>query len=307
METIKLKAINIADNINIKQLKANFAGHLIMSTSTELFYKIDENKFISMFNYGVIAFSDHTLAEREKVIDSISQYCNDKQESISETLQIEFKKEDGIFYSNEILFVPHSHQKDELFHIVMFDLSQTVALDYYAGIADKLLQEVKTYATQLANRGKISLSKRSMMKFIGKSLNTRNEIIDNLYIFDSPDIAWDDERVERVHKILSRVFDLNVRFRELEYTFNIIDNNLKIFNDSYEHRHSAFLEIVVIILILIEVIKSFVETLWKWEIDLFYDFFFLKISVSNSDEESEKEYYMERGKVFIYAKYRTIH
>lgn len=145
------------------------------------------------------------------------------------------------------------------------------------------------------------------MKFIGKSLNTRNEIIDNLYIFDSPDIAWDDERVERVHKILSRVFDLNVRFRELEYTFNIIDNNLKIFNDSYEHRHSAFLEIVVIILILIEVIKSFVETLWKWEIDLFYDFFFLKISVSNSDEESEKEYYMERGKVFIYAKYRTIH
>jgi len=32
-----------------------------------------------------------------------------------------------------------------------------------------------------------------MMKFIGKSLNTKNKIVDNLYIFDSPDIAWDNK------------------------------------------------------------------------------------------------------------------
>jgi required for meiotic nuclear division protein 1 len=262
METIKLKAINIADNINIKPLKANFTGHLIMSTSTELFYKTGENKFISIFNYGVIAFSDHTQAEREQVIDSIAAFCNDKQEILTETLQIEFKAIENISYKNDILTVPAQDRSDELFRIVMFDLSQTVALDYYAGIAEKLLHEVKTYATQLARKGKISLSKRSMMKFVGKSLNTRNEIIDNLFIFDSPDIAWDDERVERVHKILTRVFDLNVRFKELEYTFNIIDNNLQIFNDSYEHRYSSFLEIVVIILILIEVVKSFAETIW---------------------------------------------
>jgi required for meiotic nuclear division protein 1 len=262
MEPIKLIAINIADNINIKMLKANFVGKLIISTSTELFYKTDENKFISMFNYGVIAFSNHTRKERDQVIDSIMKYCNDSQAKISETIQIEFRQHASIVYQNEILVVPEIDHTDEFFRIVMFDLSQTVALDYYAGIAEKLLHEVKTYATQLARRGKISLSKRAMMRFIGKSLNTRNEIIDNLFIFDSPDIAWDDERVEKVHKILTRIFDLNVRFKELEYTFNIIDNNLRIFNDSYEHRYSTFLEIVVIILILIEVIKSFVEKLW---------------------------------------------
>lgn len=262
METIKFKAINIADNINIKQLKANFAGTLITSTSTELFYKIGDNKYISMFNYGVIAFSDHTQAEREQVIQTIDKYCNDKEEILTETIQIEFKDIPGISYANDILSVPVQDHTDELFRIVMFDLAQTVALDYYAEIAEKLLHEVKTYASQLAHRGKISLSKRAMMKFIGKSLTTRNEIIDNLFIFDSPDITWDNERVERAHKILTRIFDLNVRFKELEYTFKIIDNNLQIFNDSYEHRHASFLEIVVIILILIEVIKSFVETIW---------------------------------------------
>ena len=262
METITLTAINIADTINIRQLKAHFAATLITSTSTELFYKIGENKYVSMFNYGVIAFSDHTLAEREQVIGSIGKYCNDKQEILTETIQLEFADIAGITYRNNILSLPIHDHTDEMFRIVMFDLAQTVALDYYAEIAEKLLHEVKTYAAQLALRGKISLSKRAMMKFIGKSLTTRNEIIDNLFIFDSPDIAWDNERVERTHKILTRIFDLNVRFKELEYTFRIIDNNLQIFNDSYEHRYSAFLEIVIIILILIEVVKSFVETLW---------------------------------------------
>jgi uncharacterized Rmd1/YagE family protein len=262
MEPIKLKAINIADNINIKLLKANYTATLITSTSTELFYKIGKNKYISIFNYGVVAFSDHTQAEREKVIEFIGKYCNGKEEILTETIQLEFKDISGISYQNAILAIPIHEHMDEVFRIVMFDLAQTVALDYYAEIAEKLLQEVKTYASQLANKGKISLSKRAMMKFIGKSLNTRNEIIDNLYIFDSPDIAWDNERVEKAHKILTRIFDLNVRFKELEYTFKIIDNNLQIFNDSYEHRHASFLEIIVIILILIEVIKSFVETLW---------------------------------------------
>jgi required for meiotic nuclear division protein 1 len=260
METIKLRAINIADNINIKQLKANFVGTLIKSTSTELFYEIDTNKYISMFNYGVVAFSNHAQQEIDQVITDISIYINDQQDRISETIEIEFKTNPETSYQNEVLSVPIIDNRNELFRIVMFDLSQTVALDYYSNIAEKLLHEVKAFAVQLEQKGKISLSKKEMMKFIGKSLNTRNEIIDNLYIFDSPDLTWDDEKVEKVHRILTETFDLNVRFKEIEYTFRIIDSNLQIFKEVYEHRYSAFLEIVVIILILIEVIKSFAET-----------------------------------------------
>jgi uncharacterized Rmd1/YagE family protein len=260
METIKLRAINIADNINIKQLKANYSGKLIMSTSTELFYKVDVNKYISMFNYGVVAFSNHTQSEIDQVITDISNYINDQQDRISETIEIEFKTNPETSYENEVLSVPIIDNRNELFRIVMFDLSQTVALDYYSNIAEKLLHEVKTFTQQLERKGKISLSKKEMMKFIGKSLNTRNEIVDNLYIFDSPDLTWDDEKVEKVHRILITTFDLNVRFKEIEYTFNIIDSNLQIFKETYEHRYSAILEIVVIILILIEVIKSFAET-----------------------------------------------
>jgi uncharacterized Rmd1/YagE family protein len=44
---------------------------------------------------------------------------------------------------------------------------------------------VKALSAELEYQGKISLSKKAMMKFIGKSLNTNKKIVDNLYIFDS--------------------------------------------------------------------------------------------------------------------------
>ena len=98
----------------------------------------------------------------------------------------------------------------------------------------------------------------SPMKFIGKSLNTKNNIVDTFYIFDSPDLAWEDDEIDKIHKYLSHLFDLNSRYREIENIFKVIDNNLEIYNDIYQHKESANLEIVVIILIIIEIIKAFI-------------------------------------------------
>ena len=259
--TIKLVALNIADSIDVKGLKNSFQGKLVTSTSTELFYKTAENQYVSIFNYGVVAFSNHTQQEIDSVLSSIDKFIVNKQENISETIQVEFKETPGISYENEVLSVPLKFNHDQLFRIVMFDLSQSVALDYYSDIAEKLLQEVKGFSSELEQKGSISLNKKAMMKFIGKSLNTKNKIVDNLYIFDSPDITWESEKMDKVHKLLARTFDLTSRFKEIEYTFNIIDDNLQIFKENYEHRHSTFLEVVVIILILIEILQTATEKL----------------------------------------------
>lgn len=261
MENMNLIAINIADSIDVKTLKGSFKGKLITSTSTELFYKTSENKYVSVFNYGVVAFSNHSQQEIGVVIADIEKFLFNKQEEISETIQIQFTESPGISYDNDVLSVPMKLNKDELFRIVLFDLSQSVALDYYSKIAESLLQQVKKYAAELEQKGKISLNKKEMMKFIGKSLSIKNKVVDNLYIFDSPDITWENDKIDKVHKLLTRTFDLGSRFKEIEYYFNIIDDNLELFKGNYEHQHSAALEIVVIILILIEILNSAYERL----------------------------------------------
>ena len=98
-----------------------------------------------------------------------------------------------------------------------------------------------------------------MMKFIGKALNTQNDIADNIYIFDAPELVWDDEYLDNLHKGLMKHFDLRVRFSEIEYTMRIIEDNLSVFREISHQRESNILEWIIIILILVEVFDLFIS------------------------------------------------
>ena len=114
----------------------------------------------------------------------------------------------------------------------------------------------------LEQTGKLNVNRRNMLKFIGKALNTQNEIADNIYIFDAPEQVWDDEYLDKLHKGLLRHFDLRVRFSEIEYTLRIIEGNLNVFREISNHRESNMLEWIIIILILVEVFNLLISKIF---------------------------------------------
>lgn len=56
---------------------------------------------------------------------------------------------------------------------------------------------------------------------------------------------------------LKDIFDIQIRFRDLDSKLRIIQDNLRLFTDLLQYRESAHLEWIIIILILIEVINVF--------------------------------------------------
>ena len=102
-----------------------------------------------------------------------------------------------------------------------------------------------------------------MMRFIGRALGTQNEIAENIYIFDAPDLVWDDEYLDRLNQGLSKHFDLRVRFSEIEYTLRIIEDNLRVFSEIINQRESSLLEWIIILLILVEVFDLLITKLLK--------------------------------------------
>lgn len=92
-----------------------------------------------------------------------------------------------------------------------------------------------------------------MTRFLGRALNTQNDIAENIYIFDAPDLVWDDEYLDKLHQGLIKHFDLRVRFSEVEYLLRIIEGNLRVFVEILNQRESSILESIIIILILVEV------------------------------------------------------
>ena len=134
-------------------------------------------------------------------------------------------------------------------------------MDHYHEVTENLLTEIKVFTRDLETKGKLSLNRKNMLKFIGKALNTQIDIADNIYIFDAPELVWEDEYADQLHKGLMKYFDLRVRFSEIEYTLKIIEDNLSVFREISNQRESNLLEWIVIILILLEVFDLMISKL----------------------------------------------
>ena len=122
--------------------------------------------------------------------------------------------------------------------------------------------EVRSFTNGLETNGKLSINRKNMLKFIGKALNTQNDIADNIYIFDAPEQVWENENLDSLNKGLMKHFDLRVRVSEIEYTLRIIDDNLKVFLQISNQRESNVLEWIIIILILAELLNILIPKLF---------------------------------------------
>ena len=118
------------------------------------------------------------------------------------------------------------------------------------------------YHTQhLEKKGKLDISGRNLKKYIGKTLNLKNKIAENLY---SPPETWEDENLNKIDIGLKRTFDLQERFRNIQEGVEIVKENLELFKDIMQYRNSNLLEWIIIILILVEVINLFFEKIFRW-------------------------------------------
>lgn len=261
-EKHKLTAFLAAYQLDIRGIKSHLDRKPLADSSSELFYEMGNGKYQYYFNYGVIAFTGHTEDEMSAAISAVSHFQkNPLANRMRDEFEIEANPESDLAFEFDRVISGTVDAK--VTRIAMFNLAQSIAIDFYQSVADRLLKEVRGFATQLETTGRLRISRRNMLKFIGKSLNTQNDIAENIYIFDAPDLVWDDSLLDKLHQGLIRHFDLRLRFSELEYAMRIIEDNLKVFREIYHQRESSMLELIIIILILVEVFDLFISKLVK--------------------------------------------
>ncbi|MDH5248606.1 MAG: RMD1 family protein [Cyclobacteriaceae bacterium] len=261
-QTVKLAAFLVANQLDIKGIKTLLDSKPLADTSSELFYGFGGERYLYYFNFGVLVFAGYTEDEMKLAINAVqAQQRNSVKQWLRDELEVDVQEGKEIVFDFAKLKLDKIDQK--VIRIAMFNLAQSVALDHYHVVTENLLDEVKGFSKQLEATGKLKISRKNMMRFLGRALNTQNDIAENIYIFDAPDQVWDDEYLDKLHQGLIKHFDLHVRFSEIEYTLRIIDDNLSVFREIINQRESNLLEIIIIILILVEVFDLFITKLLK--------------------------------------------
>ena len=258
---LKILSFQIADSIDIKQFKSDFTANIHFADTDELFYHIDNYKYLYVFKYGIVCFLGYNETEMTVFLQMINSYAkNYFDQKLSDEFELVTDAPAMNFGYNKIE-IPNPGI--EAIRLIMLNTSQSVALDYFDQQTNHLLEETNYHTQILEKKGKIDLGGIELKKYIGRTLNLKNKVAANLYIFDSPEATWEDESLNKLDIGLKKTFDLQSRFRTIQDGLQIVKDNLELFKDLLQYRNSVVLEWVIIILILVEVLNIFIEKIFK--------------------------------------------
>lgn len=258
--TQKVISYQIADSIDVKQFSAFFKAEVYYSDPSELFYRMDTDHYLYVFKYGAICFLNYDPIGTSEFLRVIRPFCKNMfDQSLTEEFLIETGAKELRVGFNKI-DIPSA--SIDVLRLVMMNVSQSVALDYYEEQTSKLLSETNQYTQMLERKGKLDISGKKLRQYIGRTLLLRNRIAENIYVFDSPPETWESESLNRVDADLKRTFDLQVRVRVIHEGLTIVRDNLELFQGFLQHRYSNILEWIVILLILVEVLNLVIEKLF---------------------------------------------
>ena len=251
----------IADSIDVKAFRAAYKEGIYHYDADELFYKLGEETFVYIFKYGVVCFLNCDEVRTDEFLEKIAPYCRNVFElKLSEEFEVETNARENKFGYNKIEIVKPDI---EVLRLIMLNVSQSVALDYFLEQTNLLQEETNNHTLRLEQKGRMDMSGRDLKMYIGKTLNLKNRIAENLYIFDSPPETWEDEDLNRIDLGLKRTFDLQERFRDIREGLEIIKENLELFKDLLQYRNSTFLEWIIITLVFLEVLNLLIEKIFK--------------------------------------------
>ncbi len=258
MKKHSIVGYHLGEKLDLKTIKHSLAFECIYADPTELIYQNEDESFFQIFDYGSIVFLGVDNSIKTEIINNIRNILElDTQELCTENFAIEIDPEAPYKVMFNRIRVPKLNL--DLAKVLMINMAQSVALDNYIEQSNSLLGQTELFSAELEAKGKLSIKGKKLLKYIGRTLNLRNRIAQNLYIFDNPDLVWNDEFLNRVNDDLNRELDIRLRHRNLQENLNIVKENLEMLKDIYQHSHSSFLEWIIIILIAIEILNLIVE------------------------------------------------
>ena len=135
-------------------------------------------------------------------------------------------------------------------------LAQSVKLIVLERSVSQILEKTAPIQKELANTGSVSLSKKEISKQIGQLFSERYSINLHSDILDTPEFFWRRPSYEPLYLMTAEFQDISVRQGILNHRLDIIQELYNILSNELNYKHSARLEITIVVLIAIEVVLA---------------------------------------------------
>lgn len=259
-----IRAYHIAERLKLKDVRDKLGINTKEFSNYEMVVSLEgNNSFMFIYNFGSIVFfnvPDEVIDIHLARLSEFRTPSDTMRTSDSFTVDISDSGQNrALFDRIEVRAISYDSAK-----IASVLLAQSTALEYYEILIENLLEKTNKFSRRLEEQGKFLEEDEDLIKFIGMCLNTRQEIISNLYIVDSPDEIWENNELEKLFTDLKTILDIDVRYRALEHKIQIIQESVEIIVDLSKSRRSLRLELIIVGLIAFEVVLYILSIFFKF-------------------------------------------
>jgi uncharacterized Rmd1/YagE family protein len=250
------RAILLSDRIDTSQLEYD---HVV--STAPLTYKFGKDGFVTLFRYGVAVMMGLTPEEEADIIESLRpRLIRPVQPAEEESVVIDLvpDKDDQIMPGGPIAL--KAITPDTL--IVIADaLSKSVVLARDERQVASVFDQVEPFARQLAENGRASAGRAAIFKQIGNALLVQQRVAGRFAVTDKPDVLWDRPDLERLYARLEDEYELKERAEALLHKLSVISDTAEVLSDILDTKRSFRLEMIIVILIAVELLVAFYQTL----------------------------------------------
>jgi uncharacterized Rmd1/YagE family protein len=252
----------VGEKIDLKKLQEDLKKYTYITRDQPIVLKLALGQYAVLTKFGAVTFWNVPKKLREEFIQEISPFVEefDKNYPYFDTLRVFTKKEIEDVKFGKVYLTKIDKEKVQ---VISFVISQSVALERFEKEIEQRVSELERLIGILKS-GKIrTLREKELLKEIGDILTVRHRTISHLSLFDKPETTWERAELERLYNKLFYEFELGDRFDILNEKIRFLADHNKLLLDFISTQRSNFLEIIIIILILVELLIFIVETFLK--------------------------------------------
>lgn len=252
-----------ADSFNLKGISTALKekNFIYRFFDDVLYVEMEDGEDVFIFSYGCIVFWN--VSERKK--DEVFEICNGVNPPLQKTTSDKCK----FMYGTRT----HIYEEDDLIELESYDLlirlslshglSQSAKLDVFEHSVLHNIEKTRPLVQQIQETGKSFLSRKKLSKLIGKLFQERNFINLDCDLLDTPEFFWRRPGYEPYYHQAAEYMDIHARLGILNRRLDIIHELYDFLSNELNHSHSSFLEWIIIILIVTEVILTVAKDILK--------------------------------------------
>ncbi|HHV98016.1 MAG TPA: RMD1 family protein [Clostridiaceae bacterium] len=222
--------------------------------------KLKNDEKVLIFSFGSVVFINMDSSGTLKFLEYLKKFKTDidlkNWNAYSDDYELHVGGAEEMELTDKYVIVP----RFEMFYpeLISTVLAKSVALEKTEEQLGGILDKLETMIDNL-EKGSLRIGNKQLARTIARVTRHEYNTINYIMILDKPDITWVNSDAEEFYNKMAEFFELNDRFEIMKSKTNILNNIVGGFSSISHSIRGLFVEWVIVILIIIEVLLMVVD------------------------------------------------